>query len=494
MKVEKDSVKTNKLHTQGNTISEETQNEDLMTEKAQGAMLFTLMPVLSLLAIILLGLIKDASILEIAKIGTLTLILTAASVFFIRLQEEHILKRKYAKSIIITGYLISILLIMLPIKPELYSFWMIGGLLIAMLVDVKLGLLIYFNLTFILSVTTTLPPETTIHFLILGVLMCLLAGSLRNSATVIYAAVILLSTNVTLAFVINNFIFDASSGHNYLSSFFSILAVLVTAFLLSSVYDRITVGSGEEVEQLDYPVQGEHKPTQPEENSTAEGQKVNAMAVAPADQGTPAINDEDNMDEDSTEHRTIHSTHQEEQSLSAYRRGLRTSCELLANPDNSLLQSLKEQNKAVYEHSLLIGDISGRAAVQIGADELLARTGGYYHEIGKLRGRDYILEGLSIAEEYSFPRELISIIRQHNIKHEKPTSVEAAIVMLTDTVLATIEYIRKTEDKKFTVDKIVENIFQMRMDKGTFDESGLSLKDYKVLKEFYRKEFQNSIE
>ena len=27
------------------------------------------------------------------------------------------------------------------------------------------------------------------------------------------------------------------------------------------------------------------------------------------------------------------------------------------------------------------------------------------------------------------------------------------------------------------------------MDKGTFDESGLSVKDYKLLKEFYKKEF-----
>lgn len=456
--------------TEGNSDSDNIQKEEeILNNKAQGAMLFTLMPVLSLLAIILLGFVKDASILEIAKIGTLTLILTAASVFFIRLQEESILKKRYAKTIIIAGYLVSILLIMLPVKADIYSFWMIGGLLIAMLVDVKLGLLIYFNLTFILSVTMKLRPEMTIHFLILGVLMSLLSGAIRNRSTVIYAAVILLSTNVTLAFVINNFIFDASANHNYMASFFSVLAVLILGFILSAIYDKIIAGSSKESEGGVVSVPLEVKlSTTAVESTTME----------------PSVNPEN------TDDRSLAET---AQPLSPYQRGIRTSCELLINTNNSLLQRLKEQNPSAYEHSLLVGDISGRAAEQIGADEMLARAGGYYHEIGRLNGKDYILEGLIIAEEHSFPRELTAIIRQHNIKHEKPTSVEAAIVMVTDTAISTIDYIRKTGDKKYTVEKIIDNIFQMRMDKGNFDESGLSVKDYKVLKDFYQKEFQGSL-
>lgn len=461
------------------------EEEDILNTKAQGAMLFTLMPVLSLLAIILLGLLKDASILEIAKIGTLTLILTAASVFFIRLQEESILKKRYAKTIIIAGYLLSILLIMLPIKADIYSFWMIGGLLIAMLVDVKLGLLIYFNLTFILSVTMTLRPETTIQFLILGVLMSLLASSIRNRNTVIYAAVILLSTNVTLAFIINNFIFDASSNYNYLASFFSVLAVLIAGFILSAIYDRILAGSNEEAEGEALSDQMTMKLS-----TTAVESPVKAASIISAEaagKGLANATPEQAMQKEEL------LTEAAAPELSPYQRGIRTSCELLVNTDNSLLQRLREKNLPVYDHSIQVGDISGRAAELIGADEVLVRAGGYYHEIGKLNGKDYILEGLIIAEEHSFPRELSAIIRQHNIKHEKPTSVEAAIVMLTDTAISTIEYIRKTGDKKYTVEKIIDNIFQMRMDKGNFDESGLSVKDYKVLKDFYQKEFKDSL-
>jgi hypothetical protein len=470
-------------------------DKDLMEkDKVRGASLITLLPILSLIAIILLGLVNDASVLEIAKIGTLTLILTAASVFFIRLQEEDILKKKYAKTIIIFSYLVSILLIMLPIHPELYSFWMIGGLLVAMLVDSKLGLLICFNLTFILSITLSLRPETTIQFLIMGVLMSLLAGALKNKSTVVYGAIILLSTNITLAFVINNFIFEASSNYNYLSSFFSIFAVLVTAFLISLLYGWIAESRIAESTDKDnaITVSGQAIESIEDQNSS--------IQASDAQKSSELLAESDGNVTDAAAELVITSIpeaeapwkqeEQEDPVPSPYLRGTSTSYELLLSDQNGLLMRLKEYSESVYRHSLFIGEVSGRAAELIGADVLLARAGGMYHEIGKINGNDYISEGQKIAEEYAFPRELKAILKQHNIKHEKPSSVEAAIVMMTDTVVSTIDYIRKTDDKKYTVDKIIDNIFQMRMDKGTFDESGLSVKDYKLLKEFYLKEFR----
>ena len=121
-------------------------------------------------------------------------------------------------------------------------------------------------------------------------------------------------------------------------------------------------------------------------------------------------------------------------------------------------------------------------------------AGGLYHEIGKLNGKNYIEEGLIIAEDYAFPKELKAILREHNIKYDKPNSVEAAIVMLSDSVVSTIEYIEKSEDRKYTTNKIVDNIFQMRMEKGTFDGANLTLNNFKDLKEFYQKEFTREVQ
>ncbi len=74
-----------------------------------------------------------------------------------------------------------------------------------------------------------------------------------------------------------------------------------------------------------------------------------------------------------------------------------------------------------------------------------------------------------LAEEYAFPKELKAILKEHNIKYERPNSVEAVIVMLSDNVVSTIEYIEKNDGHRFSSNKIIDNIFQMRMDKGTFD-------------------------
>lgn len=418
--------------------------------------LITLLPFLSLLSVVLFGMIRDASGIEIGKVSILTLILTAAFVFFLRLQEEEILKKKYAISIITISYLLSIFLIMLPLRPEVFSFWMIGGLIVSMLLDGKLGLLVYFNLTFILSITLSLRPETTIHFLVMGVLMSLLSNALKSKFTVIYAAIILLSTNITLSFVINNFVFEESTNFNYLSSFFSISAMITVAFLLSQLYLKVLAKEREEEEEV---VQ-----TTPE-----------VISLNLSEDLTKASVDE-----------TI--TNEEHQIL--YDRNARTSYELLMEEQNELMSRMKTFSQSLYQHSMQIGELSARAARIIGADELLARVGGMYHEVGKINGKNYIEEGLKLAEEFGFTKELKAILKQHNIKYEKPTSVEAAIVMLSDNVVSTIDYIRKTEENKFTLDKIIENIFQLRMEKGTFDDSGLSVKDYKILKEFYQNEFK----
>lgn len=419
-------------------------------------MYISLLPLFSVITIVIIGILYNIDIVEMLKISIMAFILTTAMVLFSRLQED-IFNIRYAKVILIASYLTSIILIMILNNPEIYSFWMLGGLLIGMLVDIKLGLLAYFNLTFILNISHSIRTETTIQLLVIGVLFILLSASLKKKATVIYSSIIVLSTNITLAFIMNNFIFETNNNINYLSSFFSIFAVLVTAFLLSVLYDRIVI-------KYSIATEGE------------DGREVTELCpISPIG------------DEDVTSIAEVN--HDDQTSISD--RSIRTSYEVLISDNNELLMMMKEHSEVLYKHSILIGDLSCRAANIIGANEALARAGGYYHELGKIRDKNYIEEGLKLAEEYAFPEQLKEIMKQHNIKYDKPTFVEAAIVMLSDNVASTIEYIVKTGDQKFTSDKIIDNIFRMRMDKGTFDDSGLSIRDFKLLKEFYQKEYSN---
>ncbi|MGF7143968.1 hypothetical protein HNQ56_002398 [Anaerotaenia torta] len=415
-------------------------------DRRNGSILIAVLPVLAVALVILSGFLQEMSGAEIARAAVLTVILTAVVVFYIRLYAETVLNKRLAKTIIVLSYLGSIVLLMAVPGPSLYSLWMIGGLLAAMLLDHRLGLIFHFSLSFILGILYSPRPETIIHILIIGVIMNLLSGALRNRSTVVYAVIIVLSTNVTLSFTINNFVFDSRESYNYLYSMFSMLAVLASAFVLCLLYDsRETDGQ--------------------EELASREGEKeVPELLLAAS------------VEEESVQPGPVSDTS--------------ASYEVLCSLENELMVKLKEHSEALYEHALRIAEISGRAAGQIGAGEQLAYAGGLYHEIGKIKGKNYIEEGLAIAEEYAFPKELKAIVKEHNIKYDRPGSVEAAIVMLTDSVVSTIEYISGSGEHKYAPEKIIDNIFQMRMEKGSLDQSGLSLRDYKLLKEFYLGEYR----
>ncbi len=479
-------MKTDNANASEAVLKRNELSDVLKKVKNKPPFIISVLPFLSLLAAIVPGFLFHESGTYIARLGIVTLILSGAATFYIRLYLESILSLKLSKTIIVIGYLGSILALLFVPSPELYSFWMFGGLLVAMLFNHKLGLLFNFNLTFILGIMKGIRPELLIQILIICLLLSMLAGALKQKTTVVYASIIILSTNMTLSFVVNNFIIDKASNYKYLDSLFSMMAVLFIAFFLSLLYrtlltkkepviiaenqmeqDLIKISKSDD-ENQDSPeiiIKENDKPISSMDDNTVDNQVSSLQKTAAADE---ASDDFTSKQED------------------------KTSYEILCDLDNELILKLRAYSESLYAHSVYIGDLSGRAAKLIDADELLAMAGGFYHEVGKMNGKNYIEEGLKLAEVYSFPKELKAILKEHNIKYDKPSSVEAAIVMLADNVVSTIEYIDKTEDHKFTANKLIDNIFQMRLNKGTFDSSGISVKDYKKLKEFFQSEFDRT--
>lgn len=444
----------------------------------QNSILINILPFLSMAAAIFPGVLLKSTGIQIAKLSLLTLVLSAAVVFYIRMNSEFLLNKRYSKYIISFSYLICISLSILIPRPDIFCFWMIGGLLISMLIDYKLGLLLHLNISFILGIFLNANPEAVIQLLIMGLLLCLLSGYLNKKSTVVYASVIILSLNIILSFIIHNFNIDYKTNQNYLSSFFCVLAVLVISYFLyellnrSTVAEMITVPGTNTSEDNRYKVSMQALPSDTEYKNNDNG-KVAQVYEACSEEAAP------DGDMECIE--------------TGYLKTLKSSYELLNDENNILLQKMKEYSPKLYNHCLRIGDMSSRAANIIGADEMLAKAGGLYHDVGKMAGKNYIEEGLKLAEEYSFPNELKDIIKQHNIKYEKPTSIEAAIVMFSDNLLSTIEYITQTGEDKFTVDKIIDNLFHMRIEKGTLDNSGLTVKDFKLLKDFYLQEFTSKL-
>jgi len=429
------------------------------------------LPFLAMITAVLPDIILKEDYIVIAKRGIFTLILSLVTVFYIRFNADNILSRKLSKTIIILSYLASICMLVLIPSPDLMVLWMAGGLLVAMTIDTKLGIIVHFCLSFLLGLTISLRFESIIQILVLGILMCLLAETMHKMSTAIYTVIIVLSTNITLLIVINNFArFESEKNKEYIFSSLSILAVLVIDFLLGLILNR-GMNKLESNASISNSI-----------NSIIENEGIQTLKQTDKSSFTGILTN-------TSDSRLNGNIATAEDPFFREHVELSSSYELLCNMDHVLMKKLKEYSETIYLHSISIAQLSYRAAQVIGADEYLAKAGGLYHEIGKIYGKNYIEEGLLIAEEYEFPQALKAVLREHNIKYDKPNSVEAAIVMLSDNLVSTIDYLAQTANNRFTTNKIVDNLFQMRMEKGTFDNSGLSLSDFKKLKDFYQKEF-----
>src|SRR5262249_43015755 len=113
----------------------------------------------------------------------------------------------------------------------------------------------------------------------------------------------------------------------------------------------------------------------------------------------------------------------------------------LSNQNLPLLRTLALEAPGTYQHSLMLGHLAEAAAEAIGADSLLARVSGYYHDIGKTKMPDYFIEnqpkgynrhdrlepsmsalviamhvkeGAEMAKKARLPAPIVDAIREHH--------------------------------------------------------------------------------
>jgi putative nucleotidyltransferase with HDIG domain len=220
--------------------------------------------------------------------------------------------------------------------------------------------------------------------------------------------------------------------------------------------------------------------------------------------------------------------------------GITTSFQLLelGNPSQPLLRRLLLETPGTYHHSLMVGNLAERAADAIGADALLTRVAAYYHDIGKLNNplayienqagmenihdelspeesvevlRAHVSAGIDLAYQYKLPKAIIAFIPQHHgtalmsyfyarakeqaadpaevdparFRHAgpKPQSREAAILMLADSVEASVRSLTSQDEP--TIRAMVERIIRERLEDGQFDDCDLTLRDLEKIREAF---------
>ncbi len=201
----------------------------------------------------------------------------------------------------------------------------------------------------------------------------------------------------------------------------------------------------------------------------------------------------------------------------------------LANLDRPILRRLMLEAPGTYHHSMVVGSLVEAAASEIGANPILAKVCGYYHDIGKLKQPLYFIEnqsygrnrhdklapsmsaliliahvknGVEIAREHKLGQVIIDTTQQHHgtslisyfyekakaIKGEdavniddfrypgpRPQTREAGLVMLADVVEAASRTLENPTPSR--IQGLVQNLINKIFSDGQLDYCELTLKD-----------------
>ncbi|MBQ7644509.1 MAG: HDIG domain-containing protein, partial [Spirochaetales bacterium] len=216
----------------------------------------------------------------------------------------------------------------------------------------------------------------------------------------------------------------------------------------------------------------------------------------------------------------------------------------LAYGENPILNRLSGAAPGTYSHSVAVADLAEVGAKAIGANSLLARVGGLYHDIGKIEHPEYFIENqngvnkhddispsLSVAvikshvkvgaekgREAGLPIEIIKIIQSHHgndiiayfyneaLKFQAasaddnkgetvkasdfsynadiPDFKECGIVMLADSIEAASRTVTPNASKYA---KLIDSIFMGKIERGQLDDSNLTMNDIRTLSEAFVK-------
>jgi len=204
----------------------------------------------------------------------------------------------------------------------------------------------------------------------------------------------------------------------------------------------------------------------------------------------------------------------------------------LANPNHPLLRKILLEAPGTYHHSLMVANLAEAAAEAIDADGLLCRVGAYYHDVGKTVRPEYFVEnemggpsphehlspfvsrdiifahvtdGVRILEEHRFPKAIVDIAAQHHgtsvlryfyaraREHDpdvrieafrypgpKPQFKEAAIVMLADSVEATVRSLKHPTPEE--VEAMVNEVIRERIEDGQLGECDLTMREIELIR------------
>jgi putative nucleotidyltransferase with HDIG domain len=209
----------------------------------------------------------------------------------------------------------------------------------------------------------------------------------------------------------------------------------------------------------------------------------------------------------------------------------------LSNIDKPLLKELSEKTPGTFQHSLQVSNLAMAAAVKLGANTSLIRTGALYHDIGKMVNPafftenqapgmnphaglpfeesariiiNHVKDGVKIAQKNNIPQQIIDFIETHhgtsmpkyfynswknanpgkeaneaNFRYPGPNpfTKESAIMMMADSVEAASRSLPLYNEE--TIRGLVDKIIDSQLNEGYFKSAPITFRDVQTVKNVF---------
>ena len=152
------------------------------------------------------------------------------------------------------------------------------------------------------------------------------------------------------------------------------------------------------------------------------------------------------------------------------------------DPECPILVELKQQSLTQYYQAVHTAYLSDKIAKKLGLSDMAARTCGYYHKIGILRGENSWDAIHDVCLEYKFPAPAIALLKEYTDNESSLVSKEAVVVLFADTLVASILYIfSKNPRANPDYAQIIDAIYEKKASSGILDKSLLTMGEMKEM-------------
>lgn len=159
------------------------------------------------------------------------------------------------------------------------------------------------------------------------------------------------------------------------------------------------------------------------------------------------------------------------------------------DPEFPLLVEFKQCFKEEYYQAVHTSYFCDRVAKKLMLDSEVARAGGYYHRIGKLRGDNSWETVEDACIEYDFPPATRKVLKEYLDKNTQIVEKETAVLLFSDAVISSILFLfTKQPDAELDYNQIIDTVFRKKMESGSLKECKITLQEITVMKNIFKEE------